>query len=62
MFELAALLHKDIYNSMAKTYSKKTSASKNRKPSKETISFLLSYSKALSVMKIDNRIFEIMSN
>ena len=47
---------------MAKTYSKKASVSKNWKPSKETISFLLSYSKALSIIKINNKIVEIISN
>ena len=47
---------------MAKIYSKKTLVSKERKPSKETISFLLSYSKALSIIKIDNKSFEIISN
>lgn len=47
---------------MAKIYSKKESVSKNWKPSKETIAFLLSYSKALSIIKIDNKSFEIISN
>jgi hypothetical protein len=47
---------------MAKIYSKKASVSEKRKPSKETISFLLSYSKALSIIKIDNKSFEIISN
>ncbi len=32
------------------------------KPSEETVSFLLSYSKALSIVKIDNKSFEIISN
>ena len=47
---------------MAKIYSKKTLVSKDWKPTKETISFLLSYSKALSIIKIDNKSFEIIAN
>lgn len=47
---------------MAKIYSKKTVIAKDRKPTKETISFVLSYSKALSIIKIDNKSFEIISN
>lgn len=51
-----------MYYSMAKTYSKKSLVSQMMKPSKETISFLLGYSKALSIIKIDNKSFEIISN
>lgn len=51
-----------MYYCMAKTYSKKSLVSQTMKPSKETISFLLSYSKALSILKIDNKNFEIISN
>lgn len=47
---------------MAKIYSKKTSVSQSMKPREETISFLLSYSKALSVIKINNVNIEIISN
>ena len=47
---------------MAKIYSKKTVIAKDRKPTKETISFVLSYSKALSIIKIDNKSFEVISN
>ncbi|MBP4143127.1 hypothetical protein MW871_13875 [Flavobacterium sp. I-SCBP12n] len=47
---------------MAKIYSKKALVSKVMKPSEETVSFLLSYSKALSIVKIDNKSFEIISN
>lgn len=47
---------------MAKIYSKKALVSKIMKPSKETVSFLLSYSKALSIIKIDNKVYEIISN
>ena len=32
------------------------------KPSKEIVSFLLSYSKALSVIKIEDKSFEIIAN
>ncbi len=48
--------------SMAKTYSKKSLVPQTMKPSKETISFLLGYSKALTIIKIDNKSFEIISN
>ncbi|MDD2821030.1 MAG: hypothetical protein PHW29_07195 [Flavobacterium sp.] len=48
---------------MAKIYSKKTVVSNNNlKPKKEVVSFLLSYSKALSVIKINNTSFEIIAN
>ena len=47
---------------MAKIYSKKALASKDLKPKKEVVSFLLSYSKALSVIKINNTSFEIIAN
>ncbi|HEY6143512.1 MAG TPA: hypothetical protein VIV55_08890 [Flavobacterium sp.] len=47
---------------MAKIYSKKTLAIKTMKPSKETISFLLSYSKALNVIKVNDKSFEVIAN
>jgi hypothetical protein len=47
---------------MAKIYSKKSLVTKTMKPSKEIVSFLLSYSKALSVIKIDDKSFEIIAN
>ncbi|SHL23928.1 hypothetical protein [Flavobacterium chilense] len=47
---------------MGKIYSKKALASKNLKPKKEVISFLLSYSQALTVVKIENKDFEIIAN
>ncbi|WP_426064787.1 hypothetical protein [Flavobacterium sp. DSP2-3-1] len=47
---------------MAKTYSKKSLFSQVMKPSKETISFLLGYSKALTIIEIENISFEIISN
>ena len=47
---------------MAKLYSKKTLATKNMLPKKETISFLLNYSKALSYTKIGKMSFEIIAN
>lgn len=46
---------------MAKIYSKKTLVSK-MKPEKEVVSFLLNYSKALSVIKIEDKKFEIIAN
>ncbi len=47
---------------MAKLYSKKKLAIQSMKPKKETISFLLSFSKALSIHKVGNSTFEIMAN
>jgi hypothetical protein len=47
---------------MAKIYSKKALVTKNLKPSKEVVSFLLSYSQALTIVKIDDRSFEIIAN
>jgi hypothetical protein len=47
---------------MAKIYSKKALVSQPMRPSRETISFLLSYSKALTIIKGDNKNFEIISN
>jgi hypothetical protein len=47
---------------MAKIYSKKSLVNKTMKPSKEIVSFLLSYSKALSIIKIEGKSFEIIAN
>jgi hypothetical protein len=47
---------------MAKIYSKDSLITKTMKPRKEIVSFLLNYSKALSVIKINNKSFEILSN
>lgn len=47
---------------MAKIYSKRTLVTNEVKPKKEIISFLLSYSKALSIITINNRSFEIIAN
>ncbi|WP_291098936.1 MULTISPECIES: hypothetical protein [unclassified Flavobacterium] len=47
---------------MAKIYSKKTLVTNTMKPKKETVSFLLNYSKALSIIKVNKMSFEIMAN
>ncbi|CAM4112298.1 hypothetical protein [Flavobacterium weaverense] len=47
---------------MAKIYSKKSLVSQTMKPSEETLSFLLNYSKALSIVRIKNVDIEIISN
>lgn len=47
---------------MAKIYSKKTLVTNSMKPKKETVSFLLNYSKALSIIKVNNKSFEIIAN
>ena len=47
---------------MAKIYSEKTPKNDNLKPKDETISFLLNYSKALSVINYNNMKFEALLN
>lgn len=47
---------------MPKIYAKKSFVLKSKKPKKETISFLLSYSKSLTMLKIDSTYFEIIAN
>ncbi len=47
---------------MAKIYSKKSLVTSSMKPKKETVSFLLNYSHALSFIKIGKMKIEIMSN
>jgi hypothetical protein len=47
---------------MAKIYSIKKLATPKMSPKKETISFLLNYSKALSFVKVGNMNFENIAN
>ncbi len=47
---------------MAKIYSTKSLANTTMKPKKEIVSFLLNYSKALSVIKVKDKSFEIIAN
>ncbi len=47
---------------MAKIYSKQTLVTNTMKPRKEIVSFLLNYSKALSIIKAENISFEIIAN
>jgi hypothetical protein len=47
---------------MAKIYSKKSVANTNMKPRKETISFLLNYSKALTYLKVKGLKIEVIAN
>jgi hypothetical protein len=47
---------------MAKIYFKKSLVSKTMKPRKEVVSFLLNYSKAVTMIEIGNTSFEIISN
>ncbi|WP_165396051.1 hypothetical protein [Flavobacterium sp. J27] len=47
---------------MAKLYSKQKLAPKHMLPKKETIAFILNYSKALSIKKMGNMSFEIIAN
>jgi len=47
---------------MAKLYTKEKLATKEMLPKKETISFLLNYSKALKVTKVGKLSFEMIAN
>jgi len=47
---------------MAKIYSEKKLAAPEMLPKKETIDFLLNYSKALKIVKADKLTFEIIAN
>jgi hypothetical protein len=47
---------------MAKLYSKKKLASTKMLPKKETIQFILNYSKALRMVKVGNMNFETIAN
>ena len=47
---------------MAKLYIKKTVSVPKMLPKKTTIDFILSYSKALKILKVKNQNFEITAN
>lgn len=47
---------------MAKLYSKKRQSIKEMKPSAATISFILSYSQAMKIVKVGNLTFENIAN
>jgi len=47
---------------MEKNYSKELKIIKKMKPDKEVVSFLLNYSKALKIMKAEDKVFEIIVN
>jgi hypothetical protein len=47
---------------MAKIYSKKTLVIPSMKPKKETVSFLLHYSKAMRFLKVGNMNIEVIAN
>ncbi len=47
---------------MAKSYSKKTTRFDMKVPKKETVDFLLKYSKALHVMSVNNLQIKILLN
>jgi len=47
---------------MEKNYSKELKVTKKIKPDKEVVSFLLNYSKALKVVKIEDKVFEMIVN
>lgn len=47
---------------MAKLYTEKKLATPKMLPKRETVNFILNYSKALSVIKIGNNNIEIIAN
>jgi len=47
---------------MAKLYSTKALAKTKMLPKKETINFILNYSKALKMVKVGNMNFELLAN
>ena len=47
---------------MAKIYSKKKNAIPKMSPKKETVNFLLNYSKALRIEKLGNVVYETILN
>lgn len=47
---------------MEKNYPKELKIAKKMKPDKEVMSFLLNYSKALKIVKIEDMVFEIIAN
>lgn len=47
---------------MAKLYTKETNATQKMSPKKETVDFILNYSKALKVVQVANEKIEIFSN
>ena len=52
----------NLKQDMAKLYSKKALATTKMLPSKQTINFILNYSKALNVLKIGNMKFDSIAN
>ncbi|MBC7525870.1 MAG: hypothetical protein H7239_15715 [Flavobacterium sp.] len=47
---------------MAKLYTKQNVAISKMTPSKETINFIINFSKALKVIKVGNKSFEFIAN
>jgi hypothetical protein len=47
---------------MAKLYTKNVLATTKMLPKKETVNFILNYSKALNIIKVGNKNFEIIAN
>ena len=52
----------NLKQDMAKLYSKKALATTKMLPSKQTINFILNYSKALKIVKAGNMNFELIAN
>ncbi len=59
---MVCVIDENTINSMAKLYSKKKLATNKMLPKKETISFILNYSKALRIEKVGKLTFEIIAN
>ena len=52
----------NLKHSMAKLYTQKELANTKMLPKKETVNFLLNYSKVLKIIKVGNLNFEILAN
>ena len=59
---MRSLFKQTKFKYMAKIYSKKTLVISTMKPKKETISFLLNYSKALTVISAGGMLIETIAN
>ena len=57
-----AFLFKILDNYMAKLYTKKSKSIKEMQPSKETVSFILSYSLAMKTVKVGQLTFQNIVN
>ncbi len=55
-------INKHLSSYMGKLYAKKRQSIKEMKPSKSVVSFILSYSKAMKIVKVGTLTFESIAN